>query len=55
MTTTTTMARCARCGTAIVLMASGNWSTGYPSHLATTCDGTHLHQPAPLPAAHPSR
>lgn len=36
--------RCARCGTGVGLTASGAWSTYYPSHLATTCDGTRSHQ-----------
>lgn len=38
--------RCDRCGAGVTLMASGNWSTGFPSHLAITCDGIHLHQVA---------
>lgn len=38
--------KCGRCGSTIMRMADGSWSTGYPSHLAITCDGLHLHWPA---------
>lgn len=45
-TTETTDLRCTRCGTTVYLMRDGNYSTGYPSHLANTCDGLHFHRVA---------
>lgn len=37
--------QCERCDADIYPMSDGSWSSGYGSHLATTCDGIHLHRP----------
>jgi hypothetical protein len=54
MTTTAQTTTCTRCGSSLVLAASGRFVTGsvqpdgstwiLPSHLNSTCDGVHLHQ-----------